>query len=101
MQTDSRTYRKGHMSALPTAKPGAKAGQGEGERSQRNREDKRQASEHHHGRPRSTRPAPPQALPSTQATPVPPQGPGLCPSRRLLLGAPVFFWWGTKSGHPG
>lgn len=48
MQTESRTYRKDHMLALPAAKPGAKAGRaGEGERSRRNREDKRQLSEHH------------------------------------------------------
>lgn len=48
MQTESRTYRKGRMLALPVAKPGAKAGRGgggEGERSQRNREDKRQLSD--------------------------------------------------------
>lgn len=28
MQTESRTYRKGRMLALPVAKPGAKAGRG-------------------------------------------------------------------------
>lgn len=31
MQTESRTYRKGRMLALPVAKPGAKAGRGGGE----------------------------------------------------------------------
>lgn len=47
MQTESRTYRKGHMLALPVARPGTEAqGGGGGGEKQRNREDKRQLSEH-------------------------------------------------------
>lgn len=56
MQTESRTYRKGHMLALPVAKPRAKAGQGE--RSGRNREDRRQLSDHVPTTEVSTRHAP-------------------------------------------
>lgn len=72
MQTESKTYRKGHMLALPAAKPRAKAGQGERERSRRNREDKRQLSEHHvptteastHHAPCHPHNSPPPALPA-------------------------------------
>lgn len=105
MQTESRTYRKGRMSALPAAKSGAKAGQGEGERSQRNREDKRQLSERlvpttEAGTALRTLPAPPRALPAPRQ-PAARWGPG----GRVHLGdssfeAHAFFWWGTKSGPP-
>lgn len=62
MQTESGTYRKGRMSALPAAKPGANVGQGGGERSRRDREDKRQLSD----RGAHTSPPNPPTPPGTQ-----------------------------------
>lgn len=75
MQTKSKTYRKGHMLALPAAKPRAKAGQGERERSRRNKEDKRQLSERHvptteastHHAPATAPNSPPPAPPAPPA----------------------------------